>query len=120
MSTSLPPVVADYIAAVNDFDEDRIVATFADDAVVNDARREFWGADEIRKWVIKEFLDDHVTMDVTEVIGHHAMTVVRARYDGEYDKTNLPEELILTNYFHIEDGRIVTLMIIHNEPTPAA
>ena len=25
---------------------------------------------------------------------------------------NLPKELILTNYFHIEDGRIVTLMII--------
>jgi hypothetical protein len=43
MSTSLPPVVADYIAAVNDFDEDRIVAAFADDAVVNDARREFLG-----------------------------------------------------------------------------
>ena len=78
------------------------------------------GADEIRKWVVKEFLDDHVTMDVTEVIRHHAMTVVRAGYDGEYDKTNLPEELILTNYFHIEDCRIVTLMIIHNEPTPAA
>jgi ketosteroid isomerase-like protein len=116
---SLPSVVADYIAAVNDFDEDGIVAIFADDAVVNDARREFWGADEIRKWVIKEFLDDHVTMDVTEVIGHHAMTVVRARYDGEYDKTKLPEELVLTNY-HIEDGRIVRLMIIHNETTSAA
>ena len=119
MSTSLPPVVADFIAAVNDFDEDRIVATFAADAVVNDVRREFWGADAIRKWVAKELVGDHVTMDVAEVIGHHGMTVVRAGYDGEYDKTNLPEELILTNYFHLEDGRIVTLMIIHNEPTPA-
>jgi hypothetical protein len=39
-------------------------------------------------WVIKNFLDYHVTMDVTRVIGHYAMTVVRAGYDGECDKTN--------------------------------
>jgi len=31
---SLPPVVAEHIAAVNAFDNDRIVATFAPDAYV--------------------------------------------------------------------------------------
>jgi hypothetical protein len=31
-------IVADHIAAVNAFDEDTIVATFAPDALVNDAR----------------------------------------------------------------------------------
>ena len=35
-------VVAEYVAAVNGFDEDAIVATFADDALGNDVRREFW------------------------------------------------------------------------------
>jgi len=34
-------VVAEYVAAVNAFDEDAIVATFADDALVKDVRREF-------------------------------------------------------------------------------
>ncbi|MHC6218836.1 hypothetical protein [Arthrobacter sp. MMS24-S77] len=37
-STTLPPVVAEYLAAVNAFDLDRMVATFAEDAYVNDAR----------------------------------------------------------------------------------
>ena len=45
MTTELPAVVAEHIAAVNAFDTDRIVATFAPDAYVNDNRREVWGAD---------------------------------------------------------------------------
>ena len=117
MSTStveLDGVVADYVAAVNASDEDAIMATFADDALVNDARREFWGKDAIRGWVREEIVGDRVTVEPIEVIEHHGQTILRGRYDGEYDKTNLPDELILTHYFTVRDGRIVTLIIIHN------
>ena len=38
-TTELSGVIADHIAAVNAFDVDAIVATFATDAYVNDARR---------------------------------------------------------------------------------
>jgi hypothetical protein len=57
-------------------------------------------------------------MVVTEVIDHRGDTIVRGRYDGDFDKTNLPDELILTNYFTIRDGKIVSLIVIRN--TPAA
>jgi limonene-1,2-epoxide hydrolase len=107
-------VVAEYVAAVNAFDEDAIVATFADDALVNDVRREFWGRDAIRRWVREEIVGDRVTVETIDVIEHHGQTIVRGRYDGDYDKTNLPDELILTSYFTVRDGRIVTLIIIHN------
>ncbi len=107
-------VVAEYVAAVNAFDEDAVVATFADDAMVNDVRREFWGKDAIRDWVREEIVGDRVTVEPIDVVEHHGQTIVRGRYDGEYDKTNLPDELILTSYFTVEDGRIVTLIIIHN------
>jgi hypothetical protein len=40
--TDLPVVVAEHIAAVNAFDIDRIVATFTDDAYMNDNRREIY------------------------------------------------------------------------------
>jgi hypothetical protein len=115
-TTELTGVLVDHVAAVNAFDEDAIVATFADDALVNDARREFWGNDAIRRWVAKEMVGDKVTLEVTEVIDHYGDTVVRARYDGEYDKTNLPDELILTNYFTVRDNRIVRMIVIRNEP----
>ena len=113
---SLPPVVAGHIDAVNAHDEDAIVATFAADALVNDAHREFWGTEAIRRWVAREMTGDHVTIDVTDVINHHGDTIVRGRYDGTFDKTNLPDELILTNYFTVRDGTIVSLIVIRNTP----
>jgi len=93
-----------------------MIATFADDALVNDTHREFWGADAIRRWAAKEIVGDRVTLEVTEVIEHYGQTIVRGRYDGEYDKSNLPDELILTSYFTVRDGKIVSLIVIHNTP----
>jgi hypothetical protein len=115
-TATLKGVLADHIAAVNAIDEDAIVATFADDALVNDAHREFLGIEAIRRWVAKEMVGDKVTLEVTEVIDHHGQTIVRGRYDGEYDKTNLPDELILTNYFTVRGGKIVSLIVIRNTP----
>ena len=112
----LAPVLDEHIAAVNASDEDAIVATFADDALVNDAHREFWGCEAIRRWVARELTGDRVTIAVTEILDHHGDTIVRGRYDGDYDKTNLPDELILTSYFTIRDGKIVTLIVIRNTP----
>ena len=115
-TTDLHPIVAEHVTAVNAHDEDAIVATFADDALVNDVHREFWGADAIRRWVAKEIVGDKVTLEATEVIDHYGETIVRGRYDGEYDKTDLPDELILTHYFTVRDARIVSLIVIHNTP----
>jgi hypothetical protein len=118
MTGELPGVVAEHIAAVNAFDAEAILATFAPDAYVNDNRREIVGIDAIRRFVDKEIVGDRVTMDVREVVDHHGDTIVRARYDGTYDKTNLPDELILSNYFSVRDGKIVSLVIIFNQPSP--
>ena len=115
-TTTLAPVLAEFIAAVNAFDEDAIMATFADDALVNDAHREFWGREAIRSWVARELVGDRVSVAVTEVLDHHGDTIVRGSYDGNYDKTNLPDELILTNYFTVRDGKIDALIVIRNTP----
>jgi ketosteroid isomerase-like protein len=116
--TQLPPVVAEHIAAVNAFDTDRIVKTFAPDAYVNDNRREIWGTDAIWKFIDKEFVGDHVTMQVREVVNNYGDFIVRAKYDGTYDKTNLPDELIMSSYFSIRDNKIVSLTVIFNQPSP--
>jgi hypothetical protein len=57
---------------------------------------------------------DKINIDVREVLDHHGDTIVRGAYDGTYDKTNLPGELILSNYFSVRDGKIVSLVIINN------
>jgi hypothetical protein len=118
MTNQLPPIVAQHVAAVNAFDTEAILATFAPDALVNDNHREIRGTDAIRRFIAREFVGDHVTMEVREVLDHYGDVVVRAKYDGTYDKTNLPEELILSSYFGIRDDRIVSLIVIHNQPSP--
>ena len=118
VTTDLPAVVAEHIAAVNAFDTERIVATFAPDAYVNDNRREIWGTSAIRAFMAKEFVGDHVTMEVREVLGHYGDVIVCARYDGTYDKTNLPDELVMTSYFSVRDDKIVSLAVIFNQPSP--
>jgi hypothetical protein len=118
MTTKLPAVIAEHIAAVNMLDTERIAATFDDDAYVNDNRREIAGRDAIRAFIAKELVGDRVTMEVVEVVDHHGDTIVRARYDGDYDKTNLPEELIMANYFSVRDGKIVSQIVVRNQPSP--
>jgi hypothetical protein len=118
MTTELTGIVAEHIAAVNAFDTERIVATFAPGAYVNDNRREIWGSDAIRAFMAKEFVGDHVTMEVRQVIDHYGDVIVRARYDGTYDKTNLPAELIMTSYFSVRNDKIVSLAVIFNQPSP--
>jgi hypothetical protein len=115
MTTELTGIVAEYVAAVNAFDTDAVVATFAKDAYINDNRREIVGTDSIRRFVEKEFIGDHLTMEVQGVREHYGDVIVRAKYDGTYDKTNLPPELILTSYFGLRDNQIVSLAIIFNQ-----
>ena len=115
-STDLSGVLAEHVAAVNAFDLDAIMATFAPDALVNDARREFRGAEAIRRWAAKEMVGDRVTIDVTEVTEQHGQVVLRGRYDGNFDKSALPDELILTNYVTLTDGKIGSLIVIRTVP----
>ena len=117
MTNELTGNVADFVSAVNAFDIDAIMATFAEDAYVNDNRREITGVAAIRRFIAKEFVGDRVTMEVREVIDHYGDIIVRARFDGTYDKTNLPDELIMSSYFSVRDNKIVSLAIIFNQPS---
>lgn len=118
MST-LPPVIEEHIAAVNAGDLDALTATFADDAYVT-TQAEARGVEAVRVLLTKEFIDDHVTLEVRDVIDHHGDFIVRTQYDGTYDKTNLPDPLIMTNYFSLRDGKIIILAVIFTPPSDAA
>jgi ketosteroid isomerase-like protein len=114
--TQLPEAVQAYTTAGNAFDLDGLVRCFADDALVNDNHREFWGRGAIRDWLARELVGDSVTADVVEVTEHHGDFVVRAEMDGTYDKTGLPDPLVLTHYVKLDGGQIVQLIIVHNRP----
>lgn len=119
MDTTLPAPVRTYITASNAFDGDAVIAAFTDDAVVNDTRREFSGLSAIRAWLDREIIGDKVTMTVTATRERYGLVIIDAVMDGNYDKSGLPDPLVLTYYFVLADDHIAQLIIIHNEPTPS-
>ncbi len=112
---ALPRVIRDHIDAYRRHDPGAFLATLAPDALVNDIRREFIGIEAIRRWAEKEIFAPRVTLDIAAAFEHFGTIIVRFRVDGEFDKSNLPDPLILTYYFAVQDDRITQLIILHNQ-----
>lgn len=116
-ATDMPAPVRAYFDAMNNFDSAAMVAAFADDALVNDIQREFWGADSIIRWADREIVGDKViTTKYLDAQQHYGDYIVSAAVDGDYDKTGVPDPLILTFYFSIAGDTISRLIILANKP----
>lgn len=106
--------VAAYVEATNSFDIERLLTLFADDALVNDQLRDYWGKPAIREWVERDIVNQSLTMDVTTVIEHYGNFIVTANVRGKFDMTGLPDPLVYAFYFTPHGDRIVQLIILRN------
>jgi len=111
---TLPPPVAAFVEATNSFDLERLLATFADDALVNDQLRDYWGKAAIRGWAERDIIGERLTIAVTKVVRHYDNLIVTADIDGEFDKRGLPDPLVLAFYFTPHNDLIVQLIILRN------
>jgi len=111
---ALPPLVAAYVEATNSFDLERLMSTFAEDALVNDQLRDYWGKPAIGEWARRDIIGERLTMKVTQVINHYGNFIVTANVDGDYDKRGLPDPLVLAFYFTPQSDSIVQLIILRN------
>ena len=111
---ALPTLVAAYVEATNSFDLERLMSTFAEDALVNDQLRDYWGKPTIREWAKRDIFGERLTMNVTKVINHYDNFIVTANVDGNYDKRGLPDPLVLAFYFTAHSDLIVQLIILRN------
>lgn len=113
-STILPPLLATYVEATNSFDLEGLLATFVEDALVNDQLRDYWGKIAIREWAERDIIGEKLTLEVTDVIEHYGNFIVTAKVDGSFDKRGLPNPFVLAFYFTVNGNRIVQLMILRN------
>jgi hypothetical protein len=111
---ALPQVIKDHVTAHNTSDPELLMATFAPDALLNDNRREFLSHEAIRKWAAKEIFGDKVTLDPQLAYEHHGNIIVRCNVDGTFDKSKLPDPVVLTYYFSLSGEKITQLIIILN------
>jgi hypothetical protein len=111
---TLPPLVAAFIDATNSFDLERLLVNFADDALVNDQLRDYWGKTAIRGWAERDIIGERLTIAVTEVAKHYDNFIVTADIDGNFDRRGLPDPLILAFYFTLHNDLIIQLIILRN------
>ncbi|MBK5263806.1 MAG: nuclear transport factor 2 family protein [Alphaproteobacteria bacterium] len=112
MSIPLPKAIADLVEASKRHDADGFLATFADDAMINDRHRPFWGKSEIAQWSAAEFIGKNITMEVSNVVDHHGDLIVNAWVDGSYSPDAGSERLELSFYFVVRDDKIVKVVIL--------
>ena len=110
----LPPLVATFVEATNGFDLEQLMDTFADDALVNDQLRDYWGKAAIRDWAERDIIGDRLTIAVTKVVSHYGNFIVTANVNGNFDKRGLPDPLVLAFYFTPHRELIVQLIILRN------
>jgi hypothetical protein len=103
--------IARYLRAVNTGAREDFSASFTDDAVVVDVSRELRGPDAIAAWAAADIFAAHVQFDVLDVTERQGRTIVRIGIDGTFDRTGLPNPLVMTHEFTVANGKIAELRI---------
>jgi hypothetical protein len=103
--------ISSYLRAVNAAAREDFPASFADDAVVFDVNRELRGLDAITAWAAADIFEAHVHFDVLDVTERQGRTIVRVKIDGTFDRTGLPDPLVMNHEFTVAEGKIAELRI---------
>lgn len=109
MKSKLPKLVETYVRAINDRNPAAFESAFAPDAVVKDVGRELRGLTAISDWAKNEIFAVNVTMELLHVAGRDGQTVITAKIDGAFDRTGLPDPLVMEHQITIAGDKITAL-----------
>ena len=109
MTTQMPPVATAYVRSINDHDAAAFNALFAEQAVVDDAGREFRGAASIQQWGDSDIFAPLVTLEVLGIEGNADDVVLTSKVDGNFDRTGLPDPVLIRHHITVQAGKIVSL-----------
>jgi len=103
----LAATIAEYFAAANSGDADRVAACFADDAVVHDEGREICGTSAVRTWAEETRRKYRYRAEVVRIEEREDRTIVTAHLTGDF-----PGSPIDLNYrFKFGGSKIIALEI---------
>ncbi len=111
----LPPPIAAFVRAANLGDIHALLATFVDDALVNDQLQDYWGKEAISAWAAGDIIGERLTLAVVKAVEHYGHCIVTAHIDGLFDKRGLPDPLVHVFYFSSSGSKIVKLIILRNQ-----
>jgi len=103
----LPQVIADYFAAANTDDADRVAACFADDAVVRDEGRDVCGRSAVRDWAQETRRKYRYHAEVRTAEAAADQTIITACLTGDFPGSPID----LRYRFKLAGGKIAALEI---------
>ena len=105
----LPVPVETYVRAINAREEKAFRSSFAQDAVVKDVGREIRGIAAITEWARREIYAVNVSLELLDSVEREGQTVITVKVDGTFDRTGLPDPLVMEHCFTVGDGQISEL-----------
>lgn len=109
MIEQLSRPAASYIRTTNENDPAALIALFAENAVVDDAGRLIQGREAIQAWAASDIFAANVTLDVLDASGDESDCTITAKVDGTFDRTGLPDPLVMTTQIIAVKGQITKL-----------
>lgn len=105
----LPKAVADMIDATNDRNTEAYLAAFTDDAVVHDEGHTYLGLAAIKEWSDEKNIGANITNQPVAVIEREGETIVTVIVDGDFDKTGLPDPLLMDMHIELHGDKVSRL-----------
>lgn len=102
----LPKTIEAFVRAIDAGDADAFQSCFSPDALVKDAGREIRGSAAIKEWADREIFAVNVTLEVMGADERDGQTLVTVKVDGTFDRTGLPDPLVMEHCFETDGDRI--------------
>ncbi|MDQ0049369.1 nuclear transport factor 2 family protein [Paenibacillus polymyxa] len=107
----MPPAVETYFTSANKSRLETFTSAFDKDALILDNHHEIKGMEAIKSWCEAEILGPNVTFEIVDTDDTNNTVVVTVKVDGDFDKSNLPDPLLLKHQFLVNNNKIKELII---------
>ncbi|MDF2591157.1 MAG: nuclear transport factor 2 family protein [Clostridia bacterium] len=101
-----------YFTSTSDSDKRAFLSIFSEDAVVFDEGREFRGLTKITEWSEQYHFASKLKLEVINIREESPQTIITAKVDGDFDKTGLPDPLLLDFHFTVVNEKVTRLEIL--------
>jgi hypothetical protein len=107
----IPKPIATLIEATNKHNSKEFLAVISETAIINDEGHDYRGIAEIKKWSDEKVFGAKVRLEPIKISERNGNTIVRMKIDGNFDKTGLPDPLVMDFYFTIDSNKVSRLSI---------
>lgn len=106
-------LVRGFVRFVNEGDIASASLLFAEDGLVNDQLRNFWGRDAIGEWLERDIFGMRVQLEITEERRHYGVTTLTAEITGEFEGIALATApMVIELHFTVYKSKIARLLIL--------